>query len=77
VTGVGYGQALSIWFISTYYCVLIAITIFYFFASFQSVLPWTVCDPEWISGQSCYNSSTNTSAMNVTGFQSSSALYFT
>ena len=24
-----------------------ALTIYYLFASFQSQLPWTVCDPEW------------------------------
>ncbi|XP_046454679.1 sodium-dependent nutrient amino acid transporter 1-like isoform X4 [Daphnia pulex] len=61
--GVGYGGALATWFVVTYYCCLMALTVFYFFSSFQSVLPWTVCDPAWATS-TCYNSS---AASNLTG----------
>ena len=74
--GVGYGQALSTWMVTTYYCFQMAITIFYFFASFQSVLPWTVCDPESTSLGNCYSSKDNVSHVNVSGLHSSSSLYF-
>lgn len=33
----------------SYYCCLVAITIYYFIASFNSELPWGKCDPEWIN----------------------------
>ena len=77
-TGVGYGQALATWFVVTYYCVLIAITLFYFFSSFQTILPWTVCALDWPSFSWCYNSSadTNVTDFNITGLKSSSDLYF-
>lgn len=76
--GVGYGQALATWFVVTYYCVLIAITLFYFFSSFQAVLPWTLCDMSWMSADNCYNSSadTNLTSFNISGLKSSSDLYF-
>ena len=35
--------------ISTYYNVIIAFTVFYFFASFNSKLPWTECHESWQS----------------------------
>jgi len=76
ILGVGYGQALSTWMVTTYYCFQMAITIFYFFASFQSVLPWTVCDSEWTSLGNCYSSKDNVSHVNVSGLHSSSSLYF-
>ena len=74
----GYGQALATWFVVTFYCVLIAISFFYFFSSFQTVLPWTVCDLSWTSFTSCYNSSAdaNLTDFNITGLKSSSAIYF-
>jgi solute carrier family 6 amino acid transporter-like protein 5/7/9/14 len=75
---VGYGQALATWFVVTFYCVLIAISLFYFFSSFQTILPWTVCDMSWASFSTCYNSSadSNLTDFNVTGLKSSSAIYF-
>lgn len=38
----------------TYYSALIALCLHYLFASFQSALPWTKCQPEW--GTDCVNS---------------------
>ena len=35
--------------ISLYYNVIIAVCIYYFFASMRSTLLWTSCDPEWAS----------------------------
>ena len=73
-------------FLVTYYTVLIAITLLYLFSSFQTILPWTVCDLEWPSVAMCYSSAaaangtsdaTNmTNVVNTTGLKSSSALFF-
>ncbi|XP_046656086.1 sodium-dependent nutrient amino acid transporter 1-like isoform X1 [Daphnia pulicaria] len=77
--GVGYGGALATWFVVTYYCCLMALTVFYFFSSFQSVLPWTVCDPAWATS-TCYNSSSAASNLtgigNLTGRTSSAEEFF-
>ena len=43
--GIGFGQVLGCFYIVTYYTSLIALAIFYFFASYTEVLPWTVCNP--------------------------------
>jgi solute carrier family 6 amino acid transporter-like protein 5/7/9/14 len=45
--GVGYGQAMAMGIVSTYYASIMALTLKYFYESFNSVLPWTVCDPAW------------------------------
>ena len=42
--GVGYGQAITCTAILSYAASLIATSLYYFGASFQTVLPWTVCD---------------------------------
>ena len=42
--GVGYGQAIATSAVVSYYTCLIAMSVFYLFASCQSTLPWTVCD---------------------------------
>lgn len=34
-------------YIITYYCCLIAMTLFYMMASFRAELPWSKCLPEW------------------------------
>ena len=33
--------------VGIYYNVVMAYTLYYMFASWQSVLPWTTCDSEW------------------------------
>ena len=69
-TGVGYSQAMANWFVSTYYCALLAITFFYLMSSFRTVLPWTICHPHWIN---CYDSgvaaAANASVLNTTGIE--------
>ncbi|KAA0194672.1 nutrient amino acid transporter 1-like [Hyalella azteca] len=75
--GVGYGQALATWSVVTYYVSLMALTVFYFFASFSSVLPWSECGEGW-STKYCVRSSSNHSLLtfNVSLAKSSSEEYF-
>ena len=83
--GVGYANTVANGLITTYYTVLIAMAIFYFFASFQTELPWTVCDPEWKSYDVCYSSKLsaenislliNKTANASSSLMSSSSIYF-
>jgi solute carrier family 6 amino acid transporter-like protein 5/7/9/14 len=61
----------------TYYCSLMALTVFYFLQSFASDLPWSTCDKEW---KMCFDSkkaeNNNSGVENGTGYKSSSELYF-
>lgn len=71
--GIGYGVAVSVFSVITYYCALMALTLFYMVASFQSVLPWAFCWEEWGSG--CFDSSSaNGTVRNGSG--SSAEFYF-
>ncbi|XP_033336012.2 sodium-dependent nutrient amino acid transporter 1 isoform X1 [Megalopta genalis] len=71
--GIGYGAAISVFSVVTYYCSLMSLTMYYLLASCQTVLPWASCREEW--GEECYDSNTATGTANVN--QSSSAeLYF-
>ncbi|XP_067006228.2 sodium-dependent nutrient amino acid transporter 1 [Anabrus simplex] len=88
--GMGFGQVFATAMVLTYYCALMALTVFYFFASFTAELPWSRCG-DW-SGDNCLDSVNdgNTSLanktleimarLNLTGndtkIQSSSELYF-
>ncbi|XP_035787557.1 sodium-dependent nutrient amino acid transporter 1-like isoform X2 [Anopheles albimanus] len=84
--GVGYGQMLSTTIVTTYYASLMATTLRYLFDSFQSILPWAVCDDRWAA--SCIPSgamnATSSATMNVLMNESatinrtsSAELYFT
>ena len=44
--GIGIAQVLGAFYIVSYYCSLISLAIFYFFASFNKVLPWTICNSD-------------------------------
>lgn len=58
---------------STYYAALIALSIRFLVASFEAVLPWSECRPEW--GPTCIASAKGgLSAVN--GTVSSSEFYF-
>jgi solute carrier family 6 amino acid transporter-like protein 5/7/9/14 len=89
--GVGYGQAVATCCVVSYYCSLIALSIYYLVVSCQSVLPWTICDPALLSenmtcvasrsifNQSssvCNNISSTCSSNNATRIISSAELYF-
>ncbi|XP_043260673.1 sodium-dependent nutrient amino acid transporter 1-like isoform X2 [Colletes gigas] len=71
--GIGYGVAVSVFSVVTYYCSLMALTMYYLLVSFQPVLPWAFCWEEW--GDGCFDStSTNNTTTNVN--KSSSADFF-
>lgn len=74
VSGIGYGIAVSVFSVVTYYCSLMSVTLYYMLASCQSVLPWTVCWEEW--GDDCFSSTAiNNETANVNK-SSSADLYF-
>ncbi|MPC57693.1 Sodium-dependent nutrient amino acid transporter 1 [Portunus trituberculatus] len=62
------------WCVVTYYCSLMALTVFYFIMSFNKVLPWSVCDDAWADDNCVDASNTNVSLMNNS--QSSSEQYY-
>ena len=64
---------MATWYVVTYYAVLMAQTVFYFFSSFQTVLPWTQCDPEWAT-EHCFSSYLNYT--NITDPKSSVEEFF-
>lgn len=41
--GIGYGQLISSGIVVTYYCSIMALTVFYLAASFSAELPWATC----------------------------------
>ncbi|XP_035217234.1 sodium-dependent proline transporter-like isoform X2 [Stegodyphus dumicola] len=53
-TGLGYGMVIVSGTVMLYYNMIIAWTIFYMFASWNSRLPWEHCAPEW-STSACYS----------------------
>jgi len=61
----------------TYYCSLMALTVFYFVQSFAADLPWSTCDEKWdMCIDSKKSGDSNSSITNLTGYRSSSELYF-
>lgn len=48
------GQFFGTIYVITYYTSLIALTVYYFFASFSSELPWSRCLKSW--GTNCVDS---------------------
>ena len=75
-TGVGYGQMIATSAVVSYYVALMALTVFYFFASFASVLPWTVCDPSWADMSRCVDPTTNRSRLTSNDTMGSTEMYF-
>lgn len=82
--GIGVGQMFGTVCIITYYCSLIATTLFYFVASFSTELPWSKCLASW--GAQCVDSQPAADAVDAVAVavsanetirpQSSSELYF-
>lgn len=73
--GVGVGQIIASTCLCTYYCSLIALTLFYLIASFGKELPWSRCWESW--GSECIDSVQNSySISNGTSGVSSSEKYF-
>ncbi|CAL8123743.1 unnamed protein product [Orchesella dallaii] len=63
--GVGYGAMVGTGCVVSFYVSLMALTCFYFFASFNSVLPWAQCDPVWAGEAACEPNSTYLTENNV------------
>lgn len=76
VLGVGIGQIIAAVCLCTYYCSLIALTLYYLIASFNSDLPWSRCWESW--GSNCIDSVSDQSnrIVNRTILVSSSEKYF-
>ncbi|KAG0428801.1 hypothetical protein HPB47_024233 [Ixodes persulcatus] len=53
--GIGVAQLFSTFYVTVSYNYIMALCLFYVFASMQSQLPWTHCDPEW-SDSNCFDS---------------------
>lgn len=45
--GLGYSMVIVSWLIGLYYNVVICHVLYYLYASFTSVLPWTTCNNDW------------------------------
>lgn len=72
--GVGVGQVVSVAIVATYYSSLMALTLNYFAVSFNSILPWRDCKPEW---GDCIPSTAQSANMTWSNNTKSSAeLYF-
>lgn len=75
--GVGIGQVVSIAIVATYYSSIMAVTLQFFFNSFNVILPWSLCKPEW---GPCIPSLGSNEISNMTlsnQTKSSAELYFT
>ena len=51
--GIGYGSMLVVCYITLYYATIIAYSVFYLFASFRLVMPWSTCNNPWNTAN-CY-----------------------
>ncbi|XP_026725009.1 sodium-dependent nutrient amino acid transporter 1-like [Trichoplusia ni] len=72
--GTGYATALGCSYILSYYVSIVALCLYYLAMSFQSTLPWSVCQPEWVD---CLPSDPSIDAGPISENASSSAeLYF-
>ncbi|CAF0951290.1 unnamed protein product [Brachionus calyciflorus] len=47
--GIGYSSLLVVCYITLYYATIISYSVFYLFASFRLVMPWSSCNNEWNS----------------------------
>ncbi|XP_073945333.1 sodium-dependent nutrient amino acid transporter 1-like [Choristoneura fumiferana] len=73
--GTGYAQALGAGYVLSYYVSIIALCLYYLAMSFQSTLPWAICQPEW---ENCVPSGETVNGTELDGDAVSSAeLYFT
>ncbi|KAF5287922.1 hypothetical protein FQA39_LY15626 [Lamprigera yunnana] len=77
--GVAFGQIFGSVIATTYYCSLMAITLFYLYHSFTLNLPWAECSPKWENDSiTCIPSNVvNMSNFTTEKFSSSSELWFT
>ena len=45
--GVGYATTIMAFWLNSYYVVVLAWAIYYFYQSFSTVLPWSTCSNAW------------------------------
>ncbi|KAJ8986155.1 hypothetical protein NQ317_005628 [Molorchus minor] len=79
--GIGYGQLIGSTCVATYYCSLMAITLFYFVNSFTSDFPWSICQEQWQEylderGWICVDASNSNQSSTGANMISSSEMYF-
>ncbi|XP_052814303.1 sodium- and chloride-dependent glycine transporter 1-like [Mya arenaria] len=74
--GLGYSMVIVSSLISFYYNVIIAVCLFFLFASMRSKLPWTSCDPEW-STCDCRDDTMNKSDSNPWNYTRDDCLNYT
>ncbi|XP_044016724.1 sodium-dependent nutrient amino acid transporter 1-like isoform X2 [Aphidius gifuensis] len=76
--GLGIGQALVSGYVVSYYCSLMALTLYYLFLSFNTQLPWSYCWKEWQEPCIPINSSNNIKFENTINktISGSAELYF-
>ncbi|CAH3024764.1 unnamed protein product [Porites evermanni] len=74
--GIGYASVLVVTWIIMYYLVVLAWSLFYLFASFQSTLPWSHCNNEW-NTPNCvdHNSGHNQDGEHNNTFQNVTSLF--
>uniref|UniRef100_A0A023FZZ9 Sodium-dependent nutrient amino acid transporter 1 n=1 Tax=Amblyomma parvum TaxID=251391 RepID=A0A023FZZ9_AMBPA len=73
--GISVAQFVTSFYILVSYNYIMALCLFYLFASMQSTLPWTLCDPEW-SDENCFRQSALNRTTNFTGNATSSTEQF-
>ncbi|XP_013107991.2 sodium-dependent nutrient amino acid transporter 1 isoform X1 [Stomoxys calcitrans] len=70
--GIAYGQTMAIFFVTTYYSSLMALTLHYFIDSFYPTLPWSYCRKEW--GDLCIDSKLDSDESRKRAQQNSTAV---
>ncbi len=74
--GIGFAMIIITFLVSIYYNMLIAWTLYYFYASFTfNDLPWSSCGNQWNTNK-CKKISRNSLIFNYTGTKSPSDEYF-
>uniref|UniRef100_A0A131YLU6 Sodium-dependent nutrient amino acid transporter 1 n=1 Tax=Rhipicephalus appendiculatus TaxID=34631 RepID=A0A131YLU6_RHIAP len=73
--GISVAQFVTSFYILVAYNYIMALCLFYLFASMQSPLPWTNCDPQW-SDENCFHQSMLNATLNLTENATSSSEQF-
>lgn len=73
--GISVAQFVTSFYILVAYNYIMALCLFYLFASMQSPLPWSNCDPQW-SDENCFHQSMYNATLNLTENATSSSEQF-
>ncbi|XP_021952467.1 sodium-dependent nutrient amino acid transporter 1 [Folsomia candida] len=74
--GIGYGSMIGTICVVSYYCSIMAATVFYFCASFQKNLPWDYCQKSWAGELICNDDGTLNATYNVKNETIASLYYY-